>query len=198
MQGHLPGCSEEAGLLQSLFLMENLFYTPRTCPSLSSGTRISSPVQELKDGSSSSLACPALSGTVGRESGTCAHNPNPTFQTLSVWRSVRKSPELIRFRNSPSPHPPAQIGAHLKGKSPEDATLVKCNTLKGPAIFSCLIPGAECQFPSAAMELVSLVSWPRAWPCRRMGKGAVCANRGAVTGPAAASPRHHFTILRVC
>lgn len=141
MQGHLPGCSEEAGLLQSLFLMENIFYTPRTCPSLSFGTRISSPVQELKDGSSSSLACSALSGTAGRESGTCAHNPNPTFQTLSVWRSVRKSPELIRFRNSPSPHPPAQIGAHLKGKSPEDATLVKCNTLKGQLYFPALSQG---------------------------------------------------------
>lgn len=149
---------------------------------------------QCRDGSSSSLACPALAGSVGRESGTCAHNPNPTFQTLSVWRSVRKIPELIRVRNSPSPHPPAQIGALGRGIPG------KCH--KGSALFSCLIPGAvppaECQFPSAALELVSLVSWPKARPCRRMGKGAVCANRGALTGPAAASPRHHFTVLRVC
>lgn len=170
-------------------------------PGPSFGTRNSRPGKELRDGSSCSLACPALAGSVGRETGTGAHKPNPTFPDSQYLEECQEEPGADQT-NEPSFFPSTSTGWGTLGR--KITGKCKAGAVKGQleAIVSRLIPGAlppaECQFPSAAMELVSLVSWPEARPCRRMGKGAVCANRGAVTGPAAASPRHHFTILRVC
>lgn len=147
------------------------------------------------------MACPALAGSVRRETGTCAHEPNPTLPDSQYLEECQEEPRADET-NEPSFSPSTSTGWGTLGR--KITGKCKAGAMKGQleALVSCLIlgalPPAESQFPSAAMELVSLVSWPEARPCRRMGKGAICANRGAVTGPAAASPRHHFTILRVC
>lgn len=184
--------------------MENITCTPRTHPG---NTRPFLWHQEFqaREGAQgweqlfSGLSCIMLS--VGRETGTGAHKPNPTFPDSQYLEECQEEPGADQT-NEPSSSPSTSTGWGTLGR--KITGKCKAGAVKGQleAIVSRLIPGAlppaECQFPSAAMELVSLVSWPEARPCRRMGKGAVCANRGAVTGPAAASPRHHFTILRVC